>query len=59
VALGHPDNPMSAKQQLAKFMDCASAAATPVPKNKALEIADVVAHLDDVADIRSLMKLLA
>ncbi len=59
VALGHPDNPMTLEQRIGKFMDCASAAATPVPKDKALQIVDAVTRLDDCADIASLMKLLA
>ncbi len=58
VALGHPDNPMTLEQRIGKFMDCAAAAATPVPKNKALRIVDAVTRLDDCADIESLMTLL-
>jgi len=59
VALGHPDNPMTLEQRIEKFIDCASAAATPVPKDKALQIVDAVTRLDDCADIESLMRLLA
>ena len=42
-----------------KFMDCASAAATPVQNSNALQIVDAVTRLDDCADIASLMSLLA
>jgi 2-methylcitrate dehydratase PrpD len=59
VSLGHPDNPMTHEQQLAKFLDCSSAAATPVPRAKALQIAEAVATLDQTNDIQSLMRLLA
>ena len=59
VSLGHPENPMTHEQQLAKFLDCTSAAATPVSRAKALEIADTVFRLDAVDDIAALMKLLA
>jgi 2-methylcitrate dehydratase PrpD len=59
VALGHPDNAMTLEQRTGKFLDCASAAATPVPRQKALEIVDAVARLDRSDDIKSLMRLLA
>jgi len=59
VALGHPDNAMTLDQRTGKFLDCASAAATPVPRQKALEIVDAVTRLDQSDDIKSLMRLLA
>ncbi|HYC46160.1 MAG TPA: MmgE/PrpD family protein [Burkholderiales bacterium] len=59
VALGHPDNPMSREQQLAKFLDCTCAAATPLPRAKAMEIAETVSRLEALDDIGALMKLLA
>jgi 2-methylcitrate dehydratase PrpD len=59
VSLGHPGNPMTHEQQLAKFLDCTSAAATPVPRAKALQIAEAVAKLDQTNDIQSLMRMLA
>jgi 2-methylcitrate dehydratase PrpD len=58
VALGHPDNPMTAEQRIDKFMDCASGAAAPIPKDKALQIVDAVTRLEECADIASLMRLL-
>jgi 2-methylcitrate dehydratase PrpD len=58
-ALGHPDNPMSHDQQLAKFLDCTSAAANPLPREKALEIAQTVSRLEALDDIGTLMKPLA
>jgi len=57
-ALGHPENPMTQDQRLTKFLDCASAALTPVPRAKALQIADTVAGLDTLGDIGKLMELL-
>ena len=59
VALGHPDNPMTLEQRLEKFVDCAAAAATPVARHKALAIVDAVTHLDECADVGSLMRLCA
>lgn len=59
VALGHPDNPMSGDQQLAKFLDCASAALHPLARERALRIVDAVMALDNLADMRELAQLLA
>ncbi len=59
VALGHPDNPMTLEQRVGKFLDCASSAANPVPRAKAMQIVDAVAGLDKSNDIQSLMRLLA
>jgi len=59
IALGHPDNPMTPEQRLGKFLDCAAAAVRPVPREKALQIAEAVAALDQSSDIQSLMRLLA
>jgi len=59
VSLGHPDNPMTPEQRLAKFLDCAAAAERPVPREQALQIAEAVAALDQSNDIQSLMRLLA
>lgn len=59
IALGHPDNPMSADQRIAKFLDCASAAATPVAKSHALRIVETVERLDQLDTVEPLMRLLA
>ncbi len=59
VALGHPDNPMTLEQRVGKFLDCASAAAIPVAKPKAMQIVDAIEGLDKTNDIQSLMRLLA
>lgn len=58
-ALGHPDNPMNRDQRITKFLDCASAAKTPLTKDKAVAIVDAVERLETLDDIGSLMKLLA
>jgi len=57
-ALGHPEDPMSADQRLAKFLDCTAAAATPLPRDRALRIADTVAALDTLKNIGPLVDLL-
>ena len=58
LALGHPDHPMTRDQRIAKFMDCAGAAATPLTRERALRIVDAVDGLDTLADIGTLMALL-
>ena len=58
IALGHPDDPMTADQRLAKFIDCTSAAATPVPRGTAMRIADAVMRLERLEDIGTLMAML-
>lgn len=58
-ALGHPGRPMSAKQQRAKFLDCAQNAIVPIPEARASAIIDLVDGLEQVEDIRALAKLLA
>ncbi len=57
-ALGHPDNPMSQEQRLAKFLECTSSALTPLPRDKAVRIVDAVGKLDTLASIDTLMDLL-
>ena len=59
VALGNPDNPMTLAQMQAKFVSCAAAAGRPVAASRALEIAEMVMHLDEVDDIGRLTRLLA
>ncbi len=59
VALGHPDNAMSSEQRIAKFVDCAAAALTPVAKPKAMQIVDAVERLEQLDTIAPLMALLA
>ena len=59
IALGHPENAMTAEQRIGKFIDCAAAAATPVGKSQATQIVDAVARLDQLDAIEPLMRLLA
>lgn len=58
-ALGHPDNPMSDAQRHAKFMDCARAAARPVPEVTAHAIIETIERLETLPDVRLLINLLA
>lgn len=58
VALGHPKNPMSVEQRVAKFVNCAAAAAHPLGRQQALEIIDAVTRLEQMENIQLLMGLL-
>jgi 2-methylcitrate dehydratase PrpD len=59
LALGHPDHRMTGARLLAKFMDCLSAGAAPIPEAHGQWIADVVLGLDEAPEIGTLMSLLA
>jgi 2-methylcitrate dehydratase PrpD len=59
LALGNPDNPMTLAQMQEKFVACAAAAAQPLDRGRALEIAEMVMHLDEVDDVARLTRLLA
>jgi 2-methylcitrate dehydratase PrpD len=58
LGLGHPDHRMSEAQLRAKFADCLTAGAEPVPPATGERIADLVLHLEDAAEIETLMSLL-
>lgn len=55
-ASGHPDQPLSAEQLRAKFLTCATRA---IPRAEAEGVADQVARLEEVPDIRALTSRLA
>jgi 2-methylcitrate dehydratase PrpD len=59
LALGHPDHRMTEARLLAKFMDCLSAGAAPVPEAHGKQIAELVLGLETQSDIGTLMSLLA
>lgn len=51
--------PPSTKELIvAKFLDCATHAACALPPNGAEAVVQMVEHLEDVADIRALPRLL-
>jgi 2-methylcitrate dehydratase PrpD len=58
LALGHPDHRMTQARLLAKFMDCLSAGAAPVPEAHGRWIAEQVLGLDEAPEIGTLMSLL-
>ena len=57
-AYGHPDNPISQKGLVAKFMACADKAKTKIPEKKLKEAAKCILALEEIKDIRQMLALL-
>ena len=57
-AYGHPDNPVSYKDLVEKFMSCADKAKTKVPEKNLKEIVKRILALEELKDIRQLVELL-
>ncbi len=58
-ALGHPENPMSSADLVAKFEDCARYSAKPLTKAKVKKIVEMVQNLEKVEDVSQLTQLLS
>jgi 2-methylcitrate dehydratase PrpD len=56
---GDPRNPVSPSLLEAKFRDCISFSATPISRENADRALDMINHLEDVEDVRDLIRLLA
>ncbi|MBI2907330.1 MAG: MmgE/PrpD family protein [Chloroflexi bacterium] len=59
IAYGHPKNPMSMGDIVAKFEDCARNAARPIPKDHVTRAIEMVAHLEKQEDVGGIVGLLA
>jgi len=57
-AYGHPDNPISRKDLVEKFMSCAAKAKTKIPEEKLKEIVKRILALEELKDIRQMVELL-
>ena len=57
--LGEPENPISQDALIAKFMDCASWAVKPLPKNQLDKVVDAVMNLEKLGDASQIPQLLA
>ena len=57
-AYGHPDNPVSQKAVVAKFMSCAEKAKTKIPEAKLKEAVKRILALEELKDIRQVVELL-
>ncbi len=56
---GSPQNPMSKEDLVAKFKDCVSFSAKPVSRRKIDKVATMLDHLEEVSDVREVIKLLS
>lgn len=56
-AYGHPDNPVSQKAVVTKFMTCADKARTKIPEKKLREAVKCILALEDVKNIRQVVTL--
>ncbi|MBW2408963.1 MAG: MmgE/PrpD family protein [Deltaproteobacteria bacterium] len=57
-AYGHPDNPISQKAVVAKFMECAAKARTKIPPKKLKAAVKSILALEEIEDIRQVATLL-
>lgn len=58
IAIGFPGNPLTQDEQEARFWDCMEYAPKPLPRNRAEEVMSIIAGLEEVKDVRSLVSLL-
>ena len=57
-ALGHPDNPLTREQHLAKFRRCWETGAGHLPQVNCQRTIDLVEHLEDAETVEELVQLL-
>jgi 2-methylcitrate dehydratase PrpD len=57
-AYGHPDNPVSQKAVVAKFMSCADKAKTRIPEKELKEVSKCILSLEEIKDIRQIVQFL-
>ena len=57
-AKGHPANPMTEGELVAKFRDCLAYSAKPVPVDNVDRVVEMVGRLETVNDVSSILKLL-
>jgi 2-methylcitrate dehydratase PrpD len=55
AVLGHPDRPLSLAQQQEKFAACCNSAGPAWSATQIAQLADTLAHLDQLADVRTLI----
>ena len=55
---GHPDNPLSQKAVVAKFISCADKAKTRIPEERLKQLSKSILSLEDIKDIRQIVELL-
>jgi len=58
IAIGFPGNPLSQEEHEQRFWDCMDYAPRPLARNRAEELISLVAGLENLDDVRSLVGLL-
>ena len=58
IPRGHPRNPMSDEDLVAKFTDCASHAANPVNETNVSQLIHTIFHLEELNEMSELLQLL-
>jgi 2-methylcitrate dehydratase PrpD len=56
-AYGHPDNALSQKAVVAKFMSCADKAKTRIPEERLRKVSKCILSLEEIKDIRQIVEL--
>lgn len=57
-AYGHPQNPISKEDLIKKFKDCAGYALKPLTDRQTAAVITAVDHLEDIRDMREIIKLM-
>jgi hypothetical protein len=58
IAIGFPGNPLTQEEHKQRFWDCMDYAPRPLPRDKAEELISLIAGLEEVEGVRSLVNLL-
>lgn len=58
-AYGHPQNPMSENDIIAKFRDCVTYSAHPLPETTVNKVIQMVGELERIRDVSSIVQLLS
>lgn len=55
---GHPDNPQSTEEMVARYRECVQYGPKPLPKEKTEQAKDLILRLQEVPDVSQVMRLL-
>jgi len=58
IAYGHPQNPLTEQDFMAKFRDCCSQSVKPLPDENIERVIDMVGHLEEIDDVSQVARLL-
>ncbi len=58
IAYGDPQNPISWKDLIDKFLDCVSYSAKPISSRNAGKMIDMITHLEEIEDVTEIFRVL-